>query len=55
MYIASGSEFRQQYSPDYRADLDLIFANPDGRPLKPDSVSGICVGAVPPLKTTEGS
>jgi hypothetical protein len=27
------------YGPDYRADLDLGFANPDGVPLKPDSVS----------------
>jgi integrase len=32
-------EFRQHYGPDYRSDLDLIFANPDGTPLKPDSVS----------------
>jgi hypothetical protein len=32
-------QFRQQLGPDYRADLDLIFANPDGTPLKPDSVS----------------
>jgi site-specific recombinase XerD len=32
-------EFRQQFGADYRADLDLIFANPDGTPLKPDSVS----------------
>jgi integrase len=32
-------EFRQQFGPDYRSDLDLIFANPDGTPLKPDSVS----------------
>jgi integrase len=31
--------FRQQFGPDYRAELDLIFANPDGTPLKPDSVS----------------
>ena len=33
-------EFRRQFGPDYRSDLDLIFANPDGAPLKPDSVSG---------------
>jgi integrase len=33
-------EFRRQFGPDYRSDLDLIFANPDGSPLKPDSVSG---------------
>ncbi len=32
-------EFHRQFGPDYRADLDLIFANPDGTPLKPDSVS----------------
>jgi integrase len=32
-------EFRRQFGPDYLADLDLIFANPDGTPLKPDSVS----------------
>jgi integrase len=34
-------EFRQQFGPDYRADLDLIFANPDGTPLKPDSISSL--------------
>jgi integrase len=33
------SAFYRQFGPDYRADLDLIFANPDGSPLKPDSVS----------------
>jgi integrase len=32
-------EFRRQFGPDYRSDLDLVFANPDGTPLKPDSVS----------------
>ena len=32
-------ESRLQFGPDYKADLDLIFANPDGTPLKPDSVS----------------
>jgi integrase len=32
-------EFRQQFGADYRADLDLVFANPDGTPLKPDSIS----------------
>jgi integrase len=31
--------FRQQFGPDYRADLDLIFSEPDGSPLKPDSIS----------------
>ena len=33
-------EFRRQFGPDYRADLDLIFCNTDGTPLKPDSISG---------------
>jgi integrase len=32
-------EFRTQYGTDYRAELDLVFANPDGSPLRPDSVS----------------
>ena len=31
--------FRKQFRSDYRTDLDLIFANPDGTPLKPDSIS----------------
>lgn len=25
-----GGEFKKQYGPDYRKDLDLIFCNPDG-------------------------
>jgi integrase len=32
-------QFRQQFGQDYRADLDLIFAEPDGNRLRPDSVS----------------
>jgi integrase len=32
-------EFLRQFGPEYRADLDLIFANPDGTPFKPDSIS----------------
>jgi integrase len=32
-------EFRLQFGPDYRNDLDLIFSNPDGSPLKPNSIS----------------
>ncbi|SPE39602.1 putative Integrase family protein [Candidatus Sulfopaludibacter sp. SbA3] len=32
-------EFRLKFGPDYKSRLDLIFANPDGSPLKPDSVS----------------
>lgn len=33
------NEFRPQSGPAYKTDMDLIFANPDGSPLKPDSVS----------------
>ena len=32
-------EYRQKFGPAYRKDLDLIFANPDGTPLRPNSVS----------------
>jgi len=32
-------EFRAQFGADYRSDLDLIFANPDGTPFNPDSIS----------------
>jgi site-specific recombinase XerD len=32
-------EFRSQLGPDYRSDLDLVFANPDGSPLMPNSIS----------------
>ncbi len=32
-------EFRQKFGPDYRSDLDLIFANADGSPLMPKSIS----------------
>jgi integrase len=34
------NEFRRQFGPAYRADLDLIFCNPDGTPMKPDTLSG---------------
>ena len=33
------SEFRVQFGSDYRSELDLIFANPDGTPLRPNSIS----------------
>ena len=32
-------EFRRQFGPDYRSNLDLVFANPDGSPLMPNSIS----------------
>jgi hypothetical protein len=35
------NEFRRQFGSEYRADLDLIFANPNGTPLRPNSVSSV--------------
>jgi integrase len=32
-------QYREQFGPTYRSDLDLVFSNSDGSPLKPDSVS----------------
>ena len=32
-------EFRRQFGPAYRSDLDLVFANLDGSPLMPNSVT----------------
>jgi integrase len=32
-------EFRRQFGPDYRSDLDLVFSNQDGSPLMPNSIS----------------
>jgi len=47
--------FRAQFGPDYRADLDLIFANPDGTPLKPDSISSAVALLFRRLKLPEGA
>jgi integrase len=47
-------EFRQQFGPDYRAG-DLIFANPDGSPLKPDSVSAAVSLVFRRLKLPKGA
>ncbi len=37
---AQQDALRQQFGVDYRNDLDLVFAEPNGDPLKPDSISG---------------
>jgi integrase len=37
-------EMRQKFGSDYRTDLDLVFATPDGDYLKPDSVTAkVCL------------
>jgi integrase len=47
--------FRKQFGTDYRADLDLIFANPDGTPLRPDSVSASISALAKRLKLPKGA
>jgi len=37
--MATGCAVPSAVRPDYRSDLDLIFANPDGSPLMPNSMS----------------
>jgi integrase len=32
-------KFGNQFGPDHRSDLDLVSPNPDGSPLRPDSIS----------------
>jgi len=47
-------KLRRQFGPDYQANLDLIFANPDGTPLKPDSVSASVSALCRRLKLPRG-
>jgi integrase len=47
-------EFRQRFGPQYRADLDLVLANPDGTPLKPDSISSSVSALCRRLKLPKG-
>ncbi len=54
-YRARQSELRQQFGPDYRSDLDLIFAGPDGAPLSPDSVSSTVSRLCRQLKLPKGA
>lgn len=39
VHRAAQDAFRQQFGRDYKTDLDLVFAEPDGAPLKPNSIS----------------
>ena len=38
-YCKQQDRFRAEFGPDYRNDLEVIFAEPDGTPLKPNSIS----------------
>jgi integrase len=46
-------QFRVQFGPDYAAG-DLIFANPDGTPLRPDSISSAVSQLCRRLKLPKG-
>jgi integrase len=48
-------EFRRQFGPAYRSDLDLIFANPDGSPLMPNSVTSTVSRLCRRLALTKGA
>jgi len=48
-------KFRKQFGPDYRTDLDLIFANPNGTPLRPDSISATVSALSRRLKLPKGA
>lgn len=47
--------FRRQFGLDYRRDLDLIVANPDGTPLRPDSISAAASALCRRLKLPKGA
>ena len=47
--------FRTQFGPNYQANLDLIVANPDGTPLKPDSISSAVSALFRRLKLPKGT
>jgi len=47
-------EFRRQFGPDYQ-DGDLVFCNPDGTPLKPDSISSAASLLFRRLKLPKGA
>jgi integrase len=48
-------EFRKQFGPDYHSDLNLIFANPDGTPFNPDSISATVGHLFRKLKMPKGA
>jgi integrase len=54
-HCAAQAAFRQQFGTDYRTDLDLIFANPDGTLLRPDSISASVSALFKKLKLPKGA
>jgi hypothetical protein len=51
---AAPAAFRLQRGTDYRTDLDLIFANPAGTLLRPDSISAAVSALFKKLKLPKG-
>jgi integrase len=49
------ANYRPQFGADYRTDLDLIVANPDGTPLRPDSISTTVSALFRRLKLPKGA
>ena len=47
-------EYRAHFGSAYRADLDLVFATPEGDPFKPDSVSSSVSAICRRLKLPSG-
>jgi site-specific recombinase XerD len=52
---AAQEKYRAQFGPDYKADLDLVFCNLDGSPLRPDSVSAKVSALFAKLKLPKGA
>ena len=52
---AAQAAFREQFGSDYRSDLDLIFSNPDGTLLRPDSISSSVSALFKKLKLPKGA
>ncbi|MEO8100060.1 MAG: site-specific integrase [Acidobacteriota bacterium] len=55
VHRAMQNQFRTQFGEDYRHDLDLLFAQVDGTPLKPDSVSASVSALFKRLKFPTGA
>jgi hypothetical protein len=53
--ISAKNARRNRRGRDYRADLDLIFANPNGRAFRPDSISAAVSALCRRLKLPTGA
>jgi len=54
LHCAEQAELRKQFGPDYQTELDLVFCQPDGSPLKPDSISSTVSALCKRLKLPKG-